>query len=97
MVAGPGLRSHMTIDAGIEQPVRQGSRQQQVVETQSRISLPSVSHVVPESVDALIRVHGSQGVDEGSGYTTLPSGVSTAPGVSLAVSRRSGAMRCSTS
>lgn len=56
MIACSVATAHFLIHAGIDQPVTKVRAQQQVIETKPRVTLPSVPHVVPESVDALARM-----------------------------------------
>src|SRR5258708_19116737 len=56
MVAGAFLGPHFAIDAGLDQPRRNGGAQQQVIEPQSGVARPAVSLVVPERVHRLRRM-----------------------------------------
>ena len=50
------------VDSGIFQPIGHARTEQQVVDTESGVPGPAVSLVIPERVDALIRMCRSDGV-----------------------------------
>src|ERR1700733_6111365 len=61
MIAGVLESSYVTIDAGALQTLRQSGTQQNVIETQTAIALPTVPHVIPK------RVHGFFGMKRANG------------------------------
>ena len=63
MIARAVSRANVTIDAGIDQPLRRLRAQQQVVDAQPCIPRPSVSHVVPERIHRRVGMQGPDRVD----------------------------------
>jgi hypothetical protein len=53
MIACSFATAHISIHAGIGQPVTKARAHQQVIETKPCIALPSGAHVMPERVNAL--------------------------------------------
>jgi hypothetical protein len=62
VVAGVLESSYVTIDAGALQTLRQSGTQQNVIETQTAIALPTVPHVVPKRVHRFLGMEGANGV-----------------------------------
>ena len=62
MIACTFPAANVAVTSGRFKTVRQGRAQQQVIEAQSGIALPAVTHVVPERIDALAGMQRAQGV-----------------------------------
>jgi hypothetical protein len=62
VVASILYSSRLTIDAGTLQALRQRGAQQNVVEAQTAIALPTVPHVIPKRVHRLLGTEGANGV-----------------------------------
>ena len=60
MIAGSFLAAHPFVDAGINQAHLRS--QQQMVDAQPRIGLPMLAKIIPERVDALVRIARAQRV-----------------------------------
>src|SRR3981189_2468164 len=56
VVAGVLLAADVAVDARIFQARGEHRTEQHMVEPQAGVALPSVTHVVPEGIDALVRV-----------------------------------------
>src|SRR3954469_14195253 len=56
MIAGIRFTAHRAIDAGSLEALRKIRAEKYVVDPQSGVARPAVSHVVPERVDALVRM-----------------------------------------
>src|SRR5688500_3062117 len=63
MIAGLGQIAHPAVDAGLAQARRQFRVEQDVVDAQPGVALPVIAEVIPEGIDALLRMLGTQGVD----------------------------------
>ena len=62
MVTGVLHPSYVTIDAGALQTLHQSGTQQNVVETQTAIALPTVPHVIPKRVHRFFGMERANGV-----------------------------------
>lgn len=70
MVARAFLAAHVPVAPGSTQPTIDSRAQQQVVKAQSGITLPTIAHVVPECVDALVAIQRANGIDPTLVYET---------------------------
>src|SRR5436190_2154320 len=62
MIAGIRLAPYGAIDTRSLQPRGKIGTEKEVVEPQACVARPAVSHVVPERIDALIRMQRANGV-----------------------------------
>lgn len=62
MIAGTLVSSYVTVDARFDEPVFAVAAKQEMVEPETGIALPAHALVVPEGVDALLRMEITQGV-----------------------------------
>lgn len=78
MVAGMFLIANPAIHARLFQAGRQALAEKQVIDAQAGILLPVLTEIVPEGVDALVRISGTQGIGPALTQQTLLSGCSSA-------------------
>ena len=62
MIARVLQSTNRPVNTGVLQPQRQRRAQKEVVEAKPCVALPALTHVVPEGVDAIIRMHLAKSV-----------------------------------
>ena len=54
--------AHVAVDTGVSELAGEGRAEQKMIKPEARVPLPPISHIVPERIDALVRMQLADGI-----------------------------------